>query len=190
MEREQTLAMIKSFVMKGLVPVRGKEKYVFSGIFVNCFEHAFLNLTNSQLDEIDAGPKTKNIFGNLSEDASSDAGICAELLEKKMYALASEIGLKIVTAGIKPLKPAKNQWQIALYLSGLGNWHFVLQERDGTWSAKEGWTQKTSNFDSLPEYYNGAMVKDYEDDDFKLPLFMIPKFEKYYIVTNPYAESE
>lgn len=178
MERKQTVCIIKSIVKAGHVPSRGSQSYLHSGYFVNCFEHALLNLTNGQLSLIDAGPETKGIFGSLSTGEWLDNDDLVSVIDRNLFELAKEIGLKASSADKTVLKLNKNQWQIALYIGYGGYWHFALQESDGTWSAKEGWSPGVSKFANLTEDYLNS------------PTPFAPKLEKTYIITNPYAESE
>lgn len=173
----KSIKIIKSFVEAGYVPSRGGQAYTFNGFYVNSFEHAFLNLTNSKIEEMlkvnhSAGDIFKRINGNGINKINTS------YVEQNMNQLADEIGLKVSETTEEPLKLAKNQWRIALYLNPY-QCHFALQEKNGSWTSKEDWAGRIKRLTALPKYYPATL---HGRNPFKL--------EKYYIITNPYAESE
>ena len=176
MEREEIIGIIKSFVKSGLVPSRGTEAYTFIGNFVNCFEHALLNLNNKQLSLLEPCSETRNVFGQLRQ-SSPDLDIESKSVEDNLYDFVNNVGLKIEPTQSVEIHLARNQWIIARY-HGLLGYHFALQERDGTWSAKNGWDPSISTFYKLDEYFLNN------------PSPFAPKFQRTYIITNPYAEQE
>ena len=176
----KTIELLKTYVKAGLVPAREHESYDHNFEYVNCLEHALFNLTNAQIETLHHGLTTEEIFGEIDDIENPEQEMTFEKkVENKMRTLAKKVGLKVSTEYGKNIVLAKNQWRIALYTHDIA-WHFALQERDGTWSAKECWTDRIATFEKLTEYcdiYNG-----YKELRLKL--------QKTYIITNPYAEAE
>ena len=167
----------------GYVPSRGDETYYFktqnsimTGHIFNCFAHACFNLTNEQIDEL-----------NLYEDEifhmqGYNRDILGTLEKKEVaehfFGLIKDAGL-IVEPCLEETILNNNQWKIALYFDEiefgkdrrLRDFHFLLQEKDGTWSGKAGYTPRVKTVETLPE-----------------ELDFYYKFYECYSITNPYAE--
>ncbi len=178
--KQRQLDKIKAFIKGGHVPSRKTQDYINSGRYVNCFEHALLNLTNEQLKELDVGDSTTKLFGGLANTAKFNVPPTPQSIENNMRALIEKIGLKVDASDGAPLKLTKNQWLIALYFAD-SKWHFVLQETDGTWSSKEGWTLRVKRFTELNRLFQEGAFATY---------YKLLELQKLYIITNPYAESE
>ena len=65
-----------------------------------------------------------------------------------------------------------NQWKVAMYFSeaykrGFGErgWHFLLQERDGSWSGKDGGSTIVEKFEKPEQFIPWALNNKYELDD-------------------------
>lgn len=179
MKIEETLGIIKSFVKNGHTPKRGDEQYQSSGNFVNCFEHALLNFTNEQLEMLDCGYTTENLFGCLLNVDVANLRVQSKNVEINMFAFICEIGLKAEIEKVQKLKLAKNQWRIARYHAP-NAWHFILQEPNGEWSSKEGWTQRVRHLTELVHCYEAGSI------DYPFSYLL----QQSYIITNPYAEAE
>ncbi len=165
MNKEQTIVAIKDMFKKGYVPSRYDEPYAASGGMVNCFEHACLNLKNNQIEKL-----------NLDWE-----GVYAFDFFAASYNVAEKTALRLNIMGlimepdkVSHIKLSKNQWRIALFYQN--SFHFLLQEKDGTWSAKKNWTTIVEHFESLPEKLSLC------GDTYNL--------HSVHIITNPYAESE
>ena len=147
--RKQTLLKLNKIFKAGYIPSRNKkEDYaskdnMFKKI-TNCFEHACFNLTNEQLKHFDK-KDFENFFclPNLKN---------TELSREEIYNIVkhsiTSTGLKVKSAE-EELKP--NEWKVAMYFSEHEiDLHFLLQEKDGSWSGKFGELEKVDRFQILP----------------------------------------
>ncbi len=165
-------AIIKKFngiYKRGYVPSRNRQEYTYkTASMVNCFGHACFNLDNSELEELgdlkdalyDFLRKFSLKYGNYMDEAS-----------KRIR----EVGLKIEKSSIKEEINSKNQWKIAYYYLYDDFWgscdaHFMIQEKDGTWSSKLGSKQEVEIFEKLPKVFH---------DEYELVGI--------YKITNPYV---
>ena len=153
----------------GYLPSRGLIDYSFSPFKVNCLGHACFNFTDKILKEISEEVFFYHIpsFRVPSEDVFT---------EDLSYYLKA-VGLKISPCEKLDILKS-NEWKVALYFSyelgGITDYHFMLQEKDGHWSSKQGWhSQYLDFFKTLPEVY---------DTNYKL--FGV------YKISNPYAKKE
>ena len=138
----QTILKIKKIFKLGYIPSRGNENYkIVDGNnvtnyapLINCLGHACFNLTNEHLKDFD----------------KNDASILRNFIQSPLHAntyIAKDIFNFVKKCGLK-IKPTKrhsllkdNEWKIALYFGWYGyrkDYHFLLQEKDGTWSSKWG----------------------------------------------------
>ena len=183
-----TILKLKKLVKLGYVPSRGAESYSFvnqkSGepfyLSANCFEHACFNLTNQQMQELKIGYHDAISFADHVSFFSSVYDI-----EESLTKFIRSTGLKIREINnFEPIInfPAllkNNEWKVALYFCKNGSFkdfHFFLQEKNGTWSSKYGFKNVLEFFDNLP----GEYVVDNEYND-------IYHYHNTYLITNPYA---
>ncbi len=182
-KKEPVIKKIGKLFELGYVPSRGDETYYFktknsilTGHIFNCFAHACFNLTNQQIDDLNF--YEDEIFdlqgynrGNLSQLQKSEVA-------QHFTGLIKSAGL-IVEPCLEETVLNGNQWKIALYFdeikfgknSQLRDFHFLLQEKDGSWSGKAGYTPRVKKVDSLPkelDYYYS--------------------FYECYSITNPFAK--
>ena len=150
----------------GYVASRGKQKYNYKTTLVtNCFGHACFNLNNKNLRALDSVKyELQDFFRNFS-------GINGRgFFEKAKYKIR-QVGLTIAE------KIDKNQWKIAYYIQDdifRGNdLHFMIQEKNGTWTSKLGSSSKIEVFDELPKVYR---------DSYELAGI--------YVITNPYVKTK
>ena len=140
---------------RGYLPRRGREEYkLVKGIdtaeITNCFEHACFNLTNRQLTNFNSFD-LDNFF---SLPALADADMTKEEMFDGVVNAIERTGLKV-----KPMKDnlAKNEWNVAMYVSQYNiDVHFLLQEKDGSWSGKFGQSKKVDRYSFLPLKIEGA----------------------------------
>ena len=165
MNKEQTIAEIQNIFKKGYVPSRYDEPYNKSGGMVNCFEHACLNLKNNQIEKLNLDWESVYVF---------DLFTARYNVAEKTALRLNKMGLLMQPDKAMNLKLLKNQWRIAIFYEN--SFHFLLQEKDGTWSAKKNWTTTVDHFESLPEKLSLC------GDTYNL--------HSVHIITNPYAENE
>ena len=182
--KKKAILKLKDIILSGHVPARELEEYTYTTSYnqkvskmVNCFGHAVFNLTNEELEKIYFTEKEGHIFG----DIWCDTFIPTEFVENQLLKIIKKTGLTIATLPpvIKPnekLRLKNNQWRVTLYIDcsdKLGkDFHFFLQEKNHSWTAKQGYSDKIEHFEKLPKQYN-----DYD-------------YYKSYIITNPYAVKE
>lgn len=161
---------IKKVFSRSQIPSRGSQKYNFVNTFkVNCLEHAFFNFTNKEIRKI-SREFSHELFEFLwifealqtymfySTPTQVYNKIHDELIDK-----IKSVGLKIEDCLInEELKD--NQWKVAFYFNpeaGEEDFHFMRQEKDGTWSSKAGKYMKVQKFDEPPELFreNYQLVK-------------------------------
>lgn len=170
-----TIKKLSKIVKMGYVPQRGFEKYTLENSLVaNCFEHACFNLTNRLLATFD---KHDRFAFGLGMDFPN-----GDVVKQRMLDFVKATGLEIEPCAPDiDLKP--NQWQVAFYLTefcdtdfGDKDFHVLLQEKDKTWSAKEGFSNFVSNYNKLEGYL------PWFPDDYILI--------ETYAITNPYAKEK
>ena len=150
-----TALKINKFLKNGYVPNRGLTPYSESTkSLANCFEHACFNFPNSFLENFDRSDR--NAFSSfLYPEISSSISNMKEFLK--------QTGLTIEEDNNLPLNA--NQWKIAIYFSTVydnqpwewqrdGDFHLMLQEKDGSWSNKFGNQKDVITFDKLPETFS------------------------------------
>jgi hypothetical protein len=182
--KRKAILKLKELVSLGHVPNRGLEEYTHVTTYnqkvasmVNCFGHAVFNLSNKELEQLHFTEKEGHIFG----DIWCDAFIPTEFVENQLLKIIKNTGLSAteITQVIKPnekLRLRNNQWRIALYIDYSDrlekDFHFFLQEKDNSWTSKQGYSDKIQHLENLPKQYN-----DYD-------------YYKSYIITNPYANEK
>lgn len=172
------LKKLKTVVSMGHTPRRQMENYFFTTqanqdicSCVNCFAHACFNLSNEEIEKLGITESQGQFFGTFNSDFTTpDEG-----LERQVVSFVEKTGLEM-----KPLLKQsetlnRNQWKVAMYIdhSGLSlfgkDFHFFLQEQDGSWSHKRGYFSNVERKEIIGERY-----QKYD-------------YYKTYVITNPYA---
>ena len=175
---------IKKLFSMGYMPSRENQSYLAISPktktsythTANCFAHACLNLTNEQLDKLNLDRCDTNTF-----DIKTYLYEPIEHMENTFLKRIQRFGLKATPCEDNDLFNRENQWKVALYfgLSPLTldyDYHFLKQEKDGTWSSKVGWgSTELQLFSSLPDTYISPNNVGYS-------------YYKTYIITNPFVE--
>lgn len=145
-KKTKILKNIKNVFKNGYVPSRGAEKYTRQTCDnVNCLEHACFNFSNQQILDCEMNTYTAfQMFGKFCMDGNNESNA------EEMLNFITDAGI-VINQGYQPhLKDG--QWRVALYFNDEdGDFHFLLQEKDGSWSGKVGFTIRTQQFDDLPE---------------------------------------
>ncbi len=174
--RKPIVKKLSDIVKLGYVASRGDEPYQKYSVLVNCFEHASFNLTNAQIKTLgldDLRFMLRSPFGEF--DMS-----CIEKSREELLNFITQTGLLVEKA--EPSKTLKNnQYNIAMYFakneitSDLIDFHFLLQEKDGTWSGKCGDISET-----VEKFSSPAPI---------LPFTPVCKYklDNLFTITNPYA---
>lgn len=131
------------------------DKFVITGNLSNCFSHACFNFLNQHYNDF-----------NISDyDILAIQGLVDRSKTKEEISLKFKNFLN--SAGLQVEKDSKykilnnNEWRVALFFDEIqiGNrtiirdYHFILQEKDKTWSSKENFSPKLNILSSLPEKY-------------------------------------
>ena len=163
------LTKFKEIVKKGHIPCRYKQEYSsYNADLVNCFEHACFNLNEKELSKINGN----NVF---SRPLSFLTGNTAYQTCENYLNFIADTGLDISKKRIKPILK-KNQWVVTLYFAeDMSDFHFLLKEKSGIWTAKRGFT---------------TTIDCFEEDEDRISLEnLAPYFkEASYVLTNRYAE--
>ncbi|MBE7074171.1 MAG: hypothetical protein E7379_03680 [Clostridiales bacterium] len=141
-----TILKLKTIFKLGYVASRGREAYKLVennttknyAYLTNCLGHACFNLTNEQLKNFDESDAST--FGNFIQSIFH----ANKYIAKDIFKFVKECGLK-VSPSTKLSNVKDNEWKIALYFGWYGNrkdYHFLLQEKDETWSSKWGTTSE------------------------------------------------
>ena len=169
---KSTIKKLSEIYKLGHLPCRGDQLYDKTFRLANCFEHACLNLTDQEIEQYCITENDSCEFGNFYS------------ITQKGTSLEIERTLKKTGLQIEKCTPDKvinfNQWKVALYFEYFytlnRDFHFLIQEKDGSWSGKIGYTSKCHHFKNLPEsvccdkrYYN---------------------LYETFCITNPYATKE
>ncbi|MBE7074170.1 MAG: hypothetical protein E7379_03675 [Clostridiales bacterium] len=186
MAKEGTILKLKKVFSMGYVPSRGAQSYSFVSqiskdyyfFHANCFSHACLNLTNELIDSANLSFYDSLNFSLGNIFSSTDA-------EYEFTSFLQQIGLttKFVNnddlINDFPCFLNENQWIVALYFCENSNdFHFFLQEKDGSWSGKYSYKNIVEHFDELPCCYTAPNVQ-------KDKYYFINK----YLITNPHAKT-
>lgn len=175
-EEKCVIKKINVLLKRGKMPGRGDEKYtIFNTFTVNCLGHAFFNFTNNQIKKLNSqySEGFRYFLWHIVEpEIQRDAyKFVTEQLEQKIR----DTGLILEECDIND-KVKDGQWKVAYYYKdGLQNedFHYMRQEKDGTWSSKLGSYRQIEHFDRLPLMYNDGYC-----------------LAKIYKVTNPYVYKE
>ncbi len=185
MNREPAIKSLNEILKMGYLPSRGRELYGRYTCRANCLFHSAFNLTNELLDVFDE--KTlkhgisaydyyfSNLFGGFNEyDLKTE--------KERIYNFIRETGLKVdLEKHGEILK--HNQYKIAFYATdnfddnvmGHAGFHFMLQEKDGSWSSKNG---------------NDEVEFDVKLEN-TIPFHFYSKYllQDVLVITNPYAQT-
>ena len=171
-EFEGLIKEINNIYKRGYLPSRGKNEYTQkTASMVNCFGHAVFNLQNQDLESILSSKETlltyQRKFGTVGIK-----GIMKVVKEK-----VQEVGLEIQKSSIDE-KLEENQWKIAYFYMfsspyNSADAHFMIQEKDGTWTSKLGVKEEIEVFKKLPEDYHCGYL-----------------LQGIYKITNPYIKCE
>lgn len=168
MDNKTIIKKLNNIFKLGYIPSRGNQVYKpYVSECFNCVEHTIFNLKNEHVTDYKITPFQSRIFWNLNCEGSADP----QKIEKRILEVVTSTGLCIQkTNEYKEIE--SNQWKIAYYFSPQWNdYHFMLQENDGSWSSKAGVCSKLEYYSDLPYIYN----KHYE-------------LQSVYVVTNPYKK--
>jgi len=143
----------------------------------NCFTHACFNITNEDLKRMNI-TKENASWIQIRTVLYDDFFLDEEETAKSLFSYVRETGLEVEEDNDNSILK-KNEWRVALYfrypLFDNGDYHFLLQERDGSWTEKVGTSPTVSSLPSLPQKLHGFNGYD---------------LYKTYKITNPYAEAE
>lgn len=192
MFKRVTILKLNKIVSLGHLPARGNERYdimhpIYNekngylvncyGDLINCFAHACFNLSNEQIlrNNID----TLDMI-NFSQFVSNRDATDREI-EENLSSFVNATGLRMRTCNPEGLMKS-NEWKVALYLCkqpDLRDFHFFLQERDGSWSSKYGYN--ASELSSLPQL----------EDTYVAPIFH-DKYHYYktFAIENPFVREK
>ncbi len=183
------LKKLQKIFKMGYVPDRGNETYrylindpvnndeIFTGKLCNCFGHACFNLKNKQYVEYEISRKDKFFFYDFINDLKSkNNDEAAKLLLKRI----EEVGLSVSPAQSTD-KIKDNQWKVAMYFDRISygkteilrDFHFLIQQKDGSWQGKNGFTFNVETYKDLQFYCS--------------PYYAL---HKVYTITNPNAREK
>ena len=167
----RTYLKLKKIFKQGYIPSRDGMEYSCTSSknfaeITNCFEHACFNLKNEHLINFN--------IDDLEDFFSLPALANDTLTREEMF---EEVKKAIQTIGLKVKKCKEelkaNEWNVAMYVSQNDiDVHFLLQEKDGSWSGKFGQSRKVDCYSILPLKLQGVF-EDYN-------LF------KVFTIENPY----
>lgn len=173
---ENIIKNINTIFRQGYVPSRGAESYrslLPNGVRIcrvtNCLEHACFNLTNKQLAECKIDTKSSDLFGNFEA-----LNISNEKYEADILKLVRNVGLEVKKCPENKILK-NNQWKVAMYFEDMGDrrdFHFMLQEKNGMWSSKQGDLDTVEIYQEPPIVFKRTYVK-----------------YGIYEITNPYKEN-
>ena len=167
-----TILKLQQVFKMGYTPSRGKESYSEIKYFYipNCFAHACFNLTNQQLSNFKEADKHA-FRGFVQSILQLD-----KYIAKDLFDFVKLCGLKVQKSN-RSLPKHDNEWKVAIYFGSerlKKDYHFLLQEKDGSWSGKHGETDQVTFYPEAPKYL---------DYNFEFPY----KLYGIYKITNPYA---
>ena len=181
MESKSILKKLRKIFKKGYIPSRGYESYEYIptkfylpvGQLGNCFTHACFNLKNEHYEKYKISKSEFESLRNLDTYGGS-----IEDIRKELFDFVSKAGLTFEKC--EPDTPVKpNQWKVAYYFD-IGDWpdfHFLLQEKNGTWNDKISTTNHMNFYSSAPNRIYHTNESDYY-------------LQGFYIITNPYAKTK
>lgn len=192
MFKKITILKLNKIVSLGYLPARGGERYdimhpVYNekngylvncyGDLINCFAHACFNLSNRQIRDLNIDTLDMVNFSQFvpSYNASNQE------IENNLTSFVRATGLKMNACNPEGLMKA-NEWKVALYLCkapDLRDFHFFLQEKDGTWSSKYGYNaSELSTLPELTDHYTAPIFHDTYD------------YYKTFAIENPFAREK
>ena len=145
-----TILKLQKLVKMGHLPSHYGQSYKDCKQFYipNCFAHACFNLTNEQIETLTKADY--NAFrGFIQSVFHADKYIAKDLME-----FVKQCGLKVNKTN-SSLPKHDNEWKVALYFGSerfKKDFHFLLLEKDGTWSAKHGETDKVTYYNEAPKF--------------------------------------
>ena len=141
---------LEAIFKQGYLPCREYQTYYFSyatktpkkknqmaSDIINCFGHAFFNLTNEKLQENSISETDTKPIWHFGEKYG--VYLIDEILD-----FVRATGLTVNECEAHD-KMKDNEWKVAFYTDINCNgkdYHFLRQERDGSWTAKNGETAK------------------------------------------------
>lgn len=190
MIKRLTILKLNTLVSLGHLPARGNERYDIVhpkynekngylvncyGDLINCFAHACFNLSNNQIRELDINTVDMVNFSQfVPHRNASDLEI-----EKNLTSFVNSTGLRMRSCNPQGIMKS-NEWKVSLYLCkqpDIRDFHFFLQEKDGSWSSKYGYNaDQLSTLDTLPERYVAPI---FHDEYY---------YYKTYAIENPYVK--
>ncbi len=182
---------LQEIFKNGYVPDRGDETYKFTlphrdpdmfsilktGDLCNCLGHACFNLKNEHFEKYKINISDSRFFqGFIKDKETRENDVMAQKILNKIKAVGIIVSPAQNTEVLK-----NNQWRIAMYFDRIGigstnylrDFHFIIQEKDKTWSGKDSWNFDVHKYDKLPEIC---------DDYYKL--------YNVYTLTNPNAREK
>ena len=171
--KRKTIIKLQQIVSSGYIPSRSYEKYFgFTQRFekfedmTNCFGHAVFNLKNSQFNDIDFTYEDGTNLGAFS----TSPFLPIKSVEKEFCEFVYSTGLKIFPEIQKGILK-NNEWRVALYFEKKSDdlsreFHWLLQERNGKWSGKMGYSNQVETYFEIPsqignyELYKTYLVKN------------------------------
>lgn len=138
---------------------RGNEKYTFvTSHYVNCFGHAFFNFRNKYLNKlIRRYPMQLYDFFFYFKGIKYRGDKAYEKITQDMLERIKMTGLEITESDIDE-KLEDGEWKVAYYFNFDDreiDFHFLRQEKDGSWSGKFGKSKRVESFEQLPIIYDG-----------------------------------
>lgn len=163
--KESFLKKANQIFKLGYVPSRKSESYfcvikkanenILTGNLCNCLCHACFNFLNEHYKSYDFSE-----YEMLSTQGFINQCKTKEEISLKIQNFLKSTGLKVEKdSQYNDLK--ENQWRVALFFDEItfGNvhlirdFHFMLEEKDKTWSSKENFEPKLNVLNSLPQNY-------------------------------------
>lgn len=125
---------------------------------VNCFGHACFNLTNQQLRDLDFNYKDADSLSDFFSTFYDDP----RDIRNRLFGFVNRTGLKVELVKRDAILK-NNQWKVAYYFrDGYEDqdFHFFLQEKDGHWSSKVGFTREITYMQNLQKQYEDYSLFD------------------------------
>lgn len=177
--KKSVIKKLETIFKQGYIPTRGFETYEYiptksywpTGSLANCFTHACFNLLNEHFEKFDIKLDEFNSLRNLELDKKS-----IEQIREELFEVISAAGLKFQKCDVDtPTLP--NQWKVAYYfdMGEQTDYHFLLQEKDGTWSDKLATTKQVRSYETPPK-----SIFHSSDSSYYL--------QGFYLITNPFAQ--
>jgi hypothetical protein len=180
-KREIVISKLKKIITSGHTPSRSHNTYgIIPSFSSNCFIHACFNLTDEQLQSFNGNEMFEIMKHINGSKPSTDKEI-----KNNLFSVVKATGLNIESTE-KDYSCNNNQWVVAFYLGArkyslepgkrpvYEDYHFMLKEKSGEWSEKQGTSTEINIIDNPPISY-----KSNEN------VYLLQGF---YLITNPYAE--